>query len=30
MPVHIDISDVAIEKTEEMHRLHIWGVHTSL
>ena len=30
MPVIIDISDTAIEKTESMHRLHVWGVQTSL
>ncbi|KAK4034376.1 hypothetical protein C8A01DRAFT_18821 [Parachaetomium inaequale] len=30
MPLKIDISDVAIEKKEAIHQLHIWGVQTSL
>ncbi|AEO60406.1 hypothetical protein MYCTH_2112484 [Thermothelomyces thermophilus ATCC 42464] len=29
MPLRIDISDVAIEKTEAIHQLHVWGVKTS-
>jgi hypothetical protein len=30
MPLSIDISDSAIEKTEQMHQLHLWGMLTSL
>ncbi|KAK4098555.1 hypothetical protein N658DRAFT_431937 [Parathielavia hyrcaniae] len=30
MPLTIDISDAAIEKTETTHGLHLWGVWTSL
>ncbi|KAK4118970.1 hypothetical protein N657DRAFT_711305 [Parathielavia appendiculata] len=30
MPLTIDISDAAIEKTEKMHHLHLWGVRISL
>ncbi|KAH6844576.1 hypothetical protein B0I37DRAFT_432976 [Chaetomium sp. MPI-CAGE-AT-0009] len=30
MRLQIDISDVAIEKNEEVHQLHLWGIQTSL
>ncbi|KAK4244427.1 hypothetical protein C7999DRAFT_17321 [Corynascus novoguineensis] len=29
MPLRINISDVAIEKHEAIHQLHVWGVKTS-
>ncbi|KAL2163855.1 hypothetical protein VTH06DRAFT_5914 [Thermothelomyces fergusii] len=29
MPLRIDISDAAIEKTEAIHQLHVWGVKVS-
>ncbi|KAK3290904.1 uncharacterized protein B0H64DRAFT_420690 [Chaetomium fimeti] len=29
MRLQIDLSDVAIEKNEEIHELHLWGVQTS-
>lgn len=29
MPLRINISDVAIEKHEAIHQLHVWGIKTS-
>ncbi|KAK4140714.1 uncharacterized protein C8A04DRAFT_14659 [Dichotomopilus funicola] len=30
MPLKIDISDTAIDREEEVHQLHMWGIQTSL